>query len=950
MELVEFLYESENMKGLTLNILTVAIILLIVAVVGTLLLSQVRAADIEQFLVSSFTGCGRKDKVCCKNNWCTSGLMCYNGKCVDSTYEILVDETYLIRDPETATRSQRSYFFNSKTGLGEESCSNADSCKNCSKIYNFTDAINCTECDICDESTKTCELCLSCNSSENEKYQELSDCLDCSICENIDTESSMAENCSICSSCSYANATTFTNDLSCSYCYQCGENVGDECISCFDCGSENYTVCDGCKRNAATTCKSKSDYELCDRLKECITDYAGGLCEVEETIPLPWDNNYSFGDTVLDIIKNCTKEDLLRFLPEGGRQKVCKLDNSCNLMGDINGDGAIDQTDIDLCANHFGQVWPPCDLDESGKVDMKDISIPAKHFGKSCFGQQYFINENPLYTPAATLKEMLESRSLTGETAGILFNDCGYNSVPTNIPKTSIFKIYSSKPELFGSNTVPKTPEGDRAVNLKIMVSNVSFEQDSSNGCTYDIYLCAQEAIAFDESDSILKFYRNFTYLNESDKIVDTRKWEFMYGSTQVNVSGTKYIENIINLSGRTADVQQIAISSVAGLRDYVGINAFVNETVGYFCVKNGLYSKLDECYKNNVSIVLNDKIPWKLQSFVVNPDTFSNIPDDAGYKYIYYDSSVMGYQYEVGVTLTLFAYTSNISNIKDKIFISPVITIKPVIAPPPPHVPVCGDNIAEWPEECDPPMASSPQCGGRRCIDITCKCESPLPQCNDGVDNDGDKLVDFPEDIHCSNADDNEAPSTALPSRLESVFDKWTEDAGWEVAWADLGTPTEWSADKRVPLVGTRSVKINNVITGFTFKPGFWIDANEWNYLSFAIKTNELGAFVDDTSTIYVMLTDGSESVFCTNRVNPANNRIECPHYVTIPPGNPIEFPRNTWTIKTINLRDAGQCKVVGDISQISHLCIWGSGRGMNNGVYMPANYWVDFVHFWNP
>jgi hypothetical protein len=58
------------------------------------------------------------------------------------------------------------------------------------------------------------------------------------------------------------------------------------------------------------------------------------------------------------------------------------------ILGDINGDGKVDITDVAIVARHFGTTpsspnWDPaCDLDGSGKVDISDVAIVAMNFGK----------------------------------------------------------------------------------------------------------------------------------------------------------------------------------------------------------------------------------------------------------------------------------------------------------------------------------------------------------------------------------------------------------------------------------------------------------------------------------------------------------------------------------------------------------------------------------------
>jgi uncharacterized protein (DUF2141 family) len=58
-------------------------------------------------------------------------------------------------------------------------------------------------------------------------------------------------------------------------------------------------------------------------------------------------------------------------------------------LGDVNGDGVIDQTDIDLIRAAFGSSpgsinWNPnADLNGDGRVDMRDLGIASNNIGKN---------------------------------------------------------------------------------------------------------------------------------------------------------------------------------------------------------------------------------------------------------------------------------------------------------------------------------------------------------------------------------------------------------------------------------------------------------------------------------------------------------------------------------------------------------------------------------------
>jgi hypothetical protein len=253
--------------------------------------------------------------------------------------------------------------------------------------------------------------------------------------------------------------------------------------------------------------------------------------------------------------------------------------------------------------------------------------------------------------------------------------------IDESIPSGSVV-IYNSYPQIFGpSSTTNKTPapENDAAVNLKMVVTDVLWNEQDGNNCSFNIFLCPQETIASSIDDTIFRFHDFTAFFNESnyESNKKLKEWNFSAEGYQVNVSGISYNKSfLINLSGRTVDVPNIAKSLVAGFREYFLTHSFFNGTVDFFCAKSGLdiYNNLDDCYKNNVTVALNDNVPWKLTPIPPGFSALASIPD---YKFIYYDPNTNVYSNEVYIELTFFAYSSNIEKIKNIIFVSPMAIIK---------------------------------------------------------------------------------------------------------------------------------------------------------------------------------------------------------------------------------------------------------------------------------
>ncbi|MCP3938016.1 MAG: hypothetical protein GY708_21925 [Actinomycetia bacterium] len=61
-----------------------------------------------------------------------------------------------------------------------------------------------------------------------------------------------------------------------------------------------------------------------------------------------------------------------------------------DLTGDVNGDWLVDQVDADLLGAVYGTSWPQADIDDSGVVDLIDLTLLSQNmdatFGTQCMG------------------------------------------------------------------------------------------------------------------------------------------------------------------------------------------------------------------------------------------------------------------------------------------------------------------------------------------------------------------------------------------------------------------------------------------------------------------------------------------------------------------------------------------------------------------------------------
>jgi hypothetical protein len=105
---------------------------------------------------------------------------------------------------------------------------------------------------------------------------------------------------------------------------------------------------------------------------------------------------------------------------------------------------------------------------------------------------------------------------------------------------------------------------------------------------------------------------------------------------------------------------------------------------------------------------------------------------------------------------------------------------------------PYCGDNI----------------CNGDETY-LTCLADCAVPQCNDGIDNDGDGLIDFGEDPGCSSPEDDDERDVVGP--IEVFFDGF-EDG---LDWITYGTGTSWGRTTAAKYEGSYSMGVKRTGAG---------------------------------------------------------------------------------------------------------------------------------------
>ncbi len=113
------------------------------------------------------------------------------------------------------------------------------------------------------------------------------------------------------------------------------------------------------------------------------------------------------------------------------------------------------------------------------------------------------------------------------------------------------------------------------------------------------------------------------------------------------------------------------------------------------------------------------------------------------------------------------------------------------------------------------PPYTNPPVCGDGICESTetwhNCLSDCAAPQCSDGIDNDGDTLIDFPDDLGCSSAEDNDETDVVGPTEIfsdgfESGISGWTTTA--------VSGGNEWTASTTNPYSGSYYAQSNPMST----------------------------------------------------------------------------------------------------------------------------------------
>jgi len=177
---------------------------------------------------------------------------------------------------------------------------------------------------------------------------------------------------------------------------------------------------------------------------------------------------------------------------------------------------------------------------------------------------------------------------------------------------------------------------------------------------------------------------------------------------------------------------------------------------------------------------------------------------------------------------------------------------------------PVCGNDVKESGEICDGIDFNGESCqtlgfdeGTLSCLTDcsgfdTSSCIDNPPQCSDGLDNDGDFLVDYPNDPGCSDANDEDETDVIGP--IELLNDNFED--GNLVEWTLSGSGRVWSASTDTPYQGSWSARAKQTGAGSNSYMEISIDGSSYNSLTFEYYRKLVG--LDGADNFEVAYFDG--------------------------------------------------------------------------------------------
>jgi len=155
---------------------------------------------------------------------------------------------------------------------------------------------------------------------------------------------------------------------------------------------------------------------------------------------------------------------------------------------------------------------------------------------------------------------------------------------------------------------------------------------------------------------------------------------------------------------------------------------------------------------------------------------------------------------------------------------------------------PICGNDLKETGEACDGNDLAEKTCqglgfdgGDLSCLDDcsdfdTIQCFNLPSQCNDGIDNDEDGLIDYPNDPGCEFLEDDD--ETDITGPVEILFDGF-EDGNLN-EWSVYGTGKPWSVSTDTSYKGIWSARAKKTGAGDDSFMEILIDVSKYSSVNF--------------------------------------------------------------------------------------------------------------------
>jgi hypothetical protein len=571
----------------------------------------------------------------------------------------------------------------------------------------------------------------------------------------------------------------------CGHCISCaGINDASRFYNCFGCNAGACIMCDD----------TGEEYQLCSDIKACIkdsygdSDYKKAYGCLLRVIPHN-DGTALDIDALLNIIKSCKDESITMDMGDGFEKEVCYF-NTTSLayynnplghdfymsvpLGDVEylWPGLNDETHIKikktitpfygssgnwqnryrlyiafqgeankdykvwggyyggfLGADDTSYDWGTVSADSNGFVhgevdltDMSWISALEDDPSKNRFNI-IKLNKSGLTIVNAMLY-VNYPESNQAWTNSMRYSKCNFDTDPEpymennpwwavktdgiNSSMASADDPNSSIKVYFDPNTAAGGVSQKRG-NIKIQMGR--FDADLQRNCKFDIYVCAQDAFAESEDQNILNikdFFENFDENNIFRETTASTGEIMLYNYFKVKLDGTytaDEIKSAIKTGFRNWENAFPYTSPVSAV-DWFSGSGNSGLYVGAWDERSGLVTYDDDCWNDGINSLMNNNDERLMIVNCNNNKCSGDVKIRVAFKYKPPTALNSGAKSPLYPAIALCSSDSAAA------------------------ATVCGNGTVEGTEQCDPPIASSAQCGGLECKS-NCQCATAPTPCS---------------------------------------------------------------------------------------------------------------------------------------------------------------------------------------------------------------------------